>query len=307
MRKSVVTLGTFDGVHRGHQAILRRVHHQARTRRASSIALTFQMPPRHAGLPRREPVLLTTPEEKALRLRALGIDRVVPLFFTRRLQRTPAERFFDRRIRQGLHAGAMIVGPKVAFGRNRAGRLPLLRRLGEASGIRIGVVPPVYAGRQAVSSRRIRSLIQRGAIRQAEALLGYPYSVEGRVVHGDGRGRVLGYPTANLCIHPDKILPPGVYRVKVTAASEPPAWSRASLRRAWNGVCNVGTLPTFHRAPAPRRCEVFLLQKPGRSLYGRRLRVFFLERLRSERRFESASALQAQIARDVERAKRFKL
>ncbi len=289
MRKTVVTLGTFDGVHRGHQALLNKVVTRARAIKAKSVVLAFGMPPRHAGEPSAtqpggrspavwRPVLLTTLPEKIRLLKQYGIDQVEVLVFDRKTASTLPEDFFRETLLKKHHAQEMVVGPRVAFGKNRAGRLPLLRRLGRQHGVRIHVVSSIARGRRAISSRRIRALLSQGHLEQANKLLGYPYTVEGKVVHGDHRGRRLGFPTANIQVNPGKILPRGVYWVKVEPIGV-------------DGLCNVGVRPTFAPHSHVLHCEVFLLKKSP-SLYGRKLRIVFLRRIRPERRFSSADALK---------------
>jgi len=303
MSKSVITLGTFDGVHRGHQALLRQVVARARAARATSVALTFDMPPRHAGEPRLRPVLLTTLSEKRRLLARLGIKRLQVLVFDRKTASTLPEDFFHKTIVQKHNAREMVVGPKVSFGKNRAGRLPLLRQLGKTNEVKIHVVKGIGKGASEVSSRRIRALLLKGQVESANALLGYPYSVEGRVVHGDHRGRRIGFPTANLKVEPGKILPPGVYWVKVHSAPALP-FSTKEAKNGLNGLCNVGIRPTFTPHAHEFHCEVYLLDKTGR-LYGKTLRVVFMRRLRPEKRFSSPGALQRQIKRDVSLAGRW--
>lgn len=305
MKTSIVTLGTFDGVHRGHRALLSRVRQRARATGSRSVALAFDVPPRHAGEPRLRPVLLTTLAEKLEILRRLGIDRIEVLHFDRRTARTSPEDFFSHTIRRKLKAREMVVGPKVAFGRHRAGRLPLLQALGRSTGVRIHVVPEI-GGRHGVSSRRIRTLLERGRPEAAAALLGYPYSVKGRVVRGERRGRQLGFPTANIASQPGKILPPGVFWVKVLRGSAPVPMTPAELKAGIDGLCNVGTRPTFHPGDHRLACEVFLFgRRKGKNLYGRDLRVVFLRRIRAEKRFSSGQALSRQIRRDLARARRW--
>ena len=304
MRSSVLTLGTFDGVHRGHQALIRKVVARARASRAQSVVLSFGMPPRHAGEPPAKPVLLTTLAEKLQALKHLGVDHVQVLVFDRKTASTRPEDFFRETILRKHHAVEMVVGPRVAFGRKRSGRLPLLKRLGRQYGVRIQVVSSVEGRRSSVSSRRIRALITRGNIEQANALLGYPYSISGRVVHGDHRGRRLGFPTANLQPDPGKMMPRGVFWVKVLPEERMPFDLDQALHGA-DGVCNVGIRPTFTPRSHQLHCEVFLL-KGGTHLYGKKLRIVFLRKIRSEKRFASADALQRQIAKDVEAAYLYK-
>lgn len=299
MPKSVLTLGTFDGVHRGHLALVRKVVSRARARRAQSVVLSFDMPPRHAGEPPAKPVLLSTLSEKLAMLKRSGIDHVHVMVFDRKTASTPPEDFFEKTIRERFGAVEMIVGPKVAFGKDRSGRLPLLRRLGREKNVRIHVVSSVDGGSGAVSSRRIRALLSRGSVEKANKLLGYPYSVAGKVVHGDHRGRTLGFPTANIQMEPGKMLPRGVYWVKVLRGDTFPLTAKSAMK-GMDGLCNIGTRPTFTPREQAVHCEVFVLADSAPlRLYGRKLRVVFLRRIRAERRFPSKGSLQRQIVKDV--------
>ncbi len=313
MPKSVITLGTFDGVHRGHQALIHKVVSRAHAIRGRADAVIFGMPPRHAGEPLAKPVLLTTLSEKLRLLARSGIQRIQILVFDRKTASTLPDDFFCNTLVQKHHAREMVVGPKVAFGKNRAGRLALLRQLGKKYGVRIHVVSEIGKGRAQVSSRRIRALLAGGHVEKANALLGYPYSVEGKVVHGDQRGRHLGFPTANIQPDSGKILPPGVFYVKVFPAEHLPLNVREASKGR-DGLCNVGVRPTFTPHSHTLHCEVFILRPRSNvrrrtsnvgRLYGRKLRVVFLRRLRAEKRFSSPVALQRQIAKDVALARRW--
>jgi riboflavin kinase / FMN adenylyltransferase len=304
MSKSVVTLGTFDGVHRGHQKILQKVVSRAKAIGGRSIALAFGMPPRLGHNPAPNPVLLSNIADKTLLLKRCGIDQVQILTFSPALANTSPEDFFYKRILKRCGAKEMVVGPRVSFGKNRAGRLPLLKRLGERHAVRIHVVNGVTVGRKAVSSSAIRQALFEGNIDRARRQLGYPYSVAGRVVHGDHRGRKLGYPTANVAIDQHQILPPGVFWVKCLLGDRAVPFDSNDLSRALDGLCNVGTRPTFHPKERKLTCEVFLFKTPP-PLYGKRIRVVFMRRIRSEKRFQSAQHLQRQIERDFTRAKRW--
>jgi riboflavin kinase/FMN adenylyltransferase len=302
MIASVLTLGTFDGVHRGHQRILRQVVRRAKARRLRSVVLAFGMPPRLTQVRQPRESLLTTLPEKVDLFKQLGVDQTRVLAFNRRMASTLPEDFFRRTLLRRHQAAEMVVGPRVAFGKNRAGRLPLLRRLGKRYHVRIDVVPPVHVGETAVSSSHLRESLKQGHVEEARRLLGYPYSVLGRVIHGSHRGRRLGFPTANLHVDPLKILPPGVFWVKVLPGEGNIPLKAGSLRQGRDGLCNVGTRPTFYPRAHRLHCEVYLLGKTGR-LYGRTFRVVFLRKIRSERRFSSAQALSQQIARDFREAK----
>jgi len=307
MHKSVLTLGTFDGVHRGHQALLRKVVERARAIHARTDVLAFGMPPRHTGEAFTKPVLLTTLSEKIKILKHYGIDHIQVLVFDRQTASTSPEDFFNHTIIGKHHAKEMVVGPRVAFGKNRAGRLSLLRSLGQKSSVRIHVVSNIARNRGAVSSRRIRALLSQGRLEEANALLGYPFSVEGKVIHGEARGRRLGFPTANIDVEPGKLMPRGVFWVKVFPANALPL-SVAEAMKGIDGLCNVGIRPTFTPNSHTLHCEVFLFgaastaTKAKPHLYGKKLRVVFMRRIRSERQFGSAEALKKQIGKDLAKA-----
>lgn len=300
-KTSVITLGTFDGVHRGHQALLTLVVRRARALNSRSVALAFDMPPRHISKRDRAPVLLSTLEEKKILFSDIGIDAADVLVFDRRTASMRPEAFFKDIICGRHRAVEMVVGPRLAFGRNREGNLSLLVRLGRSRGVRVRVVREV-GGKAGISSTRIRNALLAGDVRRARQWLGYPYSVEGPVGHGDHRGRTLGFPTANLRPHRNKILPPGVFWVKVVGAKS--VWPAPNeLRRAADGVCNIGTRPTFKkRGVSPLSCEVHVF-RGSLPHYGQRLRVVFMKRLRSERRFDSRDKLIRQIQVDLKMAK----
>lgn len=302
IKPSIITLGTFDGVHRGHQAILKLVVLRSKVRQARSVAMTFDMPPRHAGERNALPVLLSTLAEKKILMSKLGISQMDVLRFNKRTASTTPEDFFSKVIVKKHSASEIVVGPKLAFGRHRAGRLPLLRKLGKASGIKVHVVAPV---REAgwLSSRGIRKLLYKGKVESAAKRLGYVYSVSGAVVKGEHRGRRLGYPTANIRPDAGKILPQGVFWVKVVSPNEV-APNVQSLIRAPDGLCNVGIRPTFKEANHELHCEVFVF-KGKIPTYGKRLRVVFLRRLRGEKRFKTPEALKRQIASDLLKGKRW--
>jgi riboflavin kinase/FMN adenylyltransferase len=302
--RSVVTLGTFDGVHRGHQQILNKVVQRARALGARSVALSFGMPPRLGHNPAAHPVLLSTLSDKLQILKRLGIQDAQILIFDRKTASTPPEIFFRRRVLRRCRAREMVVGPRVAFGKNRAGRLPMLKRLGRASGVRIHAVGRIKVGGVVVSSSAIRERLYRGDVEAARQLLGYPYSLAGKVIHGDHRGRKLGYPTANLSVEVHKILPPGVFWIKCLPDAHRIPLNQRDIDAGVDGLCNVGTRPTFTPEATQLHCEVFLFKKP-RALYGKSLRVVFMRRIRAEKRFRSPAELVRQIARDFKKAKRW--
>lgn len=300
-KPSVITLGTFDGVHRGHLRILHRVLSRARAIRGKSVVLAFGMPPRHTGEKLQRPVLLTTLEEKLAIFKRFGISTVDVLVFDKKTASTMPEEFFQHTVLQKHHAKEMVVGPRVAFGRKRSGRLPLLRQLGKREGVKIHVVSSVNGANKSVSSRRIRALLFQGNVDSANRLLGYPYSIAGKVSHGDSRGRKMGFPTANIRAPEAKIMPPGVFWVKVMPAKAMPI-SLQELKKGADGLCNVGTRPTFTPKERELHCETYIFR--GRApQYGETIRIVFLRRIRSEMRFKDKQELIHQIQADLKRAR----
>jgi len=288
--RSIITLGSFDGVHRGHQAILKKVVDRARIQKAIPTALVFSMPPRFTKAP-DERILLTTWEEKKQLLEDLGIKQIQPLIFNKKTASTSPEDFFTHTIIGRHHAVEMVVGPRVAFGKNRAGKLPLLYRLGKKAHVQMHVIQGVGSRHQVVSSSAIRAWLQKGQVEKAARALGRYYEVRGTVIKGDQRGRQMGFPTANLEVDSGKLLPPGVFWVEV-------------LPLKLKGLCNIGTRPTFTPGETRMHVEVFLFGKVG-TLYRRRLRLVFLRRVRAEKKFLSKEALIKQIRADVTKAKKW--
>lgn len=283
----VVALGTFDGVHLGHQEILRRVVRRAREQRGTAAVFTFVRHPLEVVNPLKAPPLITPLPIKQDILRTLGIDLLIAVAFTPFLAETPPRDFVKTCLADRLRARSICVGYDFAFGRARAGSLEMLRTLGEEHRFDVDVVPPMRVGGQVVSSTHIRSLLFRGELLAAARYMGRPYAIRGTVERGAGRGKGLGYPTANLPATADLLVPDGVY------AGE--AWFRKGLHRA---LVNVGTAPTF--GGGARRVEVHLVEG-AQDLYGEMLTLFLLGRLREERRFESPEVLRQQIESDMSR------
>jgi riboflavin kinase / FMN adenylyltransferase len=285
----VVTLGNFDGVHRGHQAILRRVADVAGVTGADAVAITFSPHPVAVLRPEHAPAVLTSLRDKIRLIGATGIDVLVVQHFTPAFAQIPAEAFVERFIVDRLRATNVIVGHSVSFGHGRRGDSALLRILGQRLGFDVEVVGPVRIGDHDVSSSAVRQAIAAGNVALATKLLGRPHCLGGRVVRGRQRGAGLGFPTANVDVRIGMSPPDGVYAVRV------------QRRDRWlDGVANIGTNPTF--GAAPRTLEVYVFDFDD-DLYGERLQVAFIERLRGEVTFPSVDALVAQIRLDVEQAR----
>ncbi|MBT8403740.1 MAG: bifunctional riboflavin kinase/FAD synthetase [Gemmatimonadetes bacterium] len=288
---TIVTVGTFDGVHRGHWAVLQEIRERAALRGLRAVLVTFHPHPLRVVRPDSAPPLLTTPIEKKEILAESGLDYAVFLRFTVALSRYTPERFVDDVLIGRLGVRELVIGFDHGFGRGRSGDAGTLRRIGADRGFDVDVVPPVHAGEGAISSTRIRRAIARGDLADAAAGLGRHYGMRAVVIRGDGRGRSIGFPTANLGgLPPDKALPPaGVYAV------------RGSVRTGtFDGALHLGPRPTFPGAVPS--VELHLLDFDG-NLYGEEVRVDFVDRLRDVRPFESVEALVQQLHRDVARAR----
>jgi riboflavin kinase / FMN adenylyltransferase len=287
----LITIGSFDGVHRGHQALLERTVLEARKRKVRTLALTFPIPPRMVLDAHARRLLLSSEFEKRYLLSRHGMEEVEVLVFNRDLAGMRPFGFFKEILFNRLKACGIVIGADFRFGADRsAGALELVR-WGEDFGIPVWVIPPVRYARQVVSSTVIRALFEEGRFRKASAFLGHPYLIAGPVIRGHGLGSRIGVPTANIGVHEDKVLPRGVFSVR--------GWIEGSEHRAggvMRGVCNIGIRPTFGgKRPT---VEVHF---PGKKLdlRGRMLCIELDRRLRGEKRFRSIEALKAQINRDI--------
>lgn len=290
---TVLTVGTFDGLHRGHRAVLDRVVERASAAQAAACLVTFEPHPLKILKPESAPPLLTTADERKEVLALSGLDYAVFLPFTRELSLYSAEQFVVLLLRERFRLKELVIGYDHGLGRDREGDVETLAALGDAHGFPVHVVPPVEIDGRPISSTRIREAVAAGAVEWATRALGRPYAVTGTVVHGDGRGHDLGFPTANLRTpEGDKLLPrEGIYAVR--------AAGRAPLGP---GLLHLGPRPTF-RGSLPSK-ELHLLHFEG-ELYGEVIRVEFLKRLRDVRPFASAAELVAQMRRDREDAIRY--
>lgn len=287
--KSHVTVGALDGVHRGHQQIIVEMAEAAHTADDIAVALAFDPHPAIA-LGYEPPMLLTTLEERAELLAALGLDVLIVVPFTPTLARAPAAEFVGTLLRH-LHLAALWGGPDLALGHRREGDVPFLRRLGAERGFAVHVVEPLMWEGDLVSSSRVRAALQAGDIAQAIGCLGRPYRLAGTVVHGDGRGRSLGIPTANLALPPEQLVPAsGIYAC--LAHTE-----RAGTHPA---AVNIGTRPTFDGHDVI--VEAHLIDFEA-DLYDQTLALGFFARLRDEVAFPSVDALMAQMQKDIAQAR----
>jgi riboflavin kinase/FMN adenylyltransferase len=285
-RGGCLSIGNFDGVHRGHQRILRELVSQARGAGAPAVAMTFDPHPIQLLAPDRAPPHLTTLERKSELIEHCGVDVLIVVPTTLELlQLTPAE-FFAQVVRERLHVRAMVEGPNFFFGHNRAGDVRTLRELCDGAGLSLTVVAPVEYQGTTVSSSAIRRAIGAGRVADAVAMLGHPYQVEGVVSTGAARGREIGFPTANLTGITTLLPPDGVYA----------AMAQIDGTR-YPAAVNLGPNPTF--GEQQRKFEAHLIGYAG-NLYGQSLRVQLLDRVRETRKFGGREELVAQLERDVE-------
>jgi riboflavin kinase/FMN adenylyltransferase len=290
----VVTVGNFDGLHVGHQEILRIVTERARARRGESAVYTFEPHPRKVLRPQDAPQLLTTLEQKLELIEAAGVDLTIVERFDLAFAARSAVEFVRDVLDARMRPEEVYVGYDFRFGHDREGSMRTLTELGPHLGFAVTIVPEVTVGGQDVNSTRIRELLGTGRVEEARDLLGRPYRVRGRVVEGDRRGRTLGFPTANLDPENEVLPAQGVYAGRLRSL-EPGAPSELPA------VVNVGRRPTFKDA-APVVAEVHVIDWDG-DLYGRRVEVSFLHHLRAERRFPDVEALKRQIAADRDAAR----
>jgi riboflavin kinase/FMN adenylyltransferase len=290
---TVLTVGTFDGVHCGHQDVLTRLIARAAECERPSLLVTFEPHPLDVLNPEAAPPLLTTTEEKIALLGETALDYVAIVPFTAELAQLSATEFVDRVLLDRFRMTELLIGHDHGFGRGREGDITLLRSLGASRGFTVDAVPPIVtASGEAVSSTLVRRAVAAGELDRTRELLGRPYSVRGSVVAGDARGRLLGFPTLN--IDPDaprKLLPPdGVYAVEVVGS-----------RGRFGGMMNLGGRPTF--GDERRTLEAHLFDAAG-DFYGDRVEVAFVARLRDTVRFPGPDALVAQLRRDADAARR---
>lgn len=293
--RSVVTIGVFDGVHRGHQQIIGHTVKRARETGVPAVVMTFDPHPAEVVRPGSHPAVLTEPGRKADLIAGLGVDALCVIPFTLDFSKLPAEGFVHDVLVDTLHASLVVVGENFRFGHKAAGDVELLRRLGRTFGFGVGAAPLVSADDTVFSSTYIRSLIAAGDVGAAAAALGRPHRLEGVVVRGDQRGRQLGFPTANLMSSQYAAVPAdGVYAARI-AIGHPTPHDADRM-----GAVSVGTNPTF--SGRERRVEAFILDFDA-DIYGERIAIDFVERLREQRTYTSLAPLVEQIDDDVARTR----
>lgn len=290
-RRGAVSIGNFDGVHRGHAALIAELRRKAESLGGPAVALTFDPHPIELLRPDVAPPRLTTTEDRSRLLLGLGADHVLVLRATHELLSLRAQEFFAEMVQKRLQARALVEGANFGFGRRREGDVATLAELCEPAGIGLTVVPPVLIDGIEVSSSRVRAALTTARVREAASLLGRPYRLHGLVGTGQRRGQKLGFPTANLEQMRTLIPADGVYAVRVPHQGT-----------AWPGAANVGPNPTF--GENARKLEVHVIGFRG-DLYGRSLAVDFIERLRETRPFKDITELVEQLRRDIDQARLF--
>ena len=288
-RETVLTIGVFDGVHVGHQHLLEHLKSQAKMKDCLTGVVTFRCHPRAVLSPDTKLPYLTSLEERTRLLKEFGIDLIAILSFTPDLAQLGAHQFVIL-LQRYLKMRGLVIGPDFALGCGREGTASVLYALGKETGFTVEAVPPMMLEGEMVSSTAIRDTLSAGNMEKAEKLLGHPFSLGGRVARGAERGRILGFCTANLDLNARQALPPdGVYATRANIGNQ-----------THQAVTNIGKRPTFGNEE--RTVEVYLLDFEG-DLYGHKMRIEFLKRLRDEQHFDHVDELKLQISKDVEQAR----
>jgi len=289
---SAVTIGNFDGLHRGHQAVLQQLHERAARQGLMTTVMTFEPTPQEYFAPQSAPARLQRLRDKLALLRTLAVDQVLCVRFNRQLAELSAAQFVDRILLDGLNVRFLVVGDDFRFGKGREGDFAFLRNAGRSAGFEVVSTQTFCHGDDRVSSTRIREALERGDMAAAENMLGRAYRICGRVAPGDQRGRTIGFHTANIRLH--RLVSPvrGVFAVKVFGLGS----------AAVQGVANIGTRPTVDGSTFVLEVHLFDFDQ---DIYGCHLDVEFCKKLRNERKFESFDLLQHQIAQDARQARQY--
>jgi riboflavin kinase / FMN adenylyltransferase len=285
LRKAVVTIGNFDGVHLGHREIFRRLKLAASQLGGVSVVVTFHPHPLHIIDPSSPLTLINTLDEKITLIEASGIDYLIVIPFTHEFASITAEDFVEKILVGRIGMKKIIIGYDYAFGRGRAGNSRMLEVLGNELFFEVEELTPIHTGDTVYSSSLIRRMVRAGSVSDVVRFLGRHFSLAGNVVHGAHRGKTLGFPTANISTDKELIPADGVYAVKVKIGE-----------RLYDAACNIGSNPTFGTAPVS--IEVFVLDF-NMELYDTEIRVYFIERIRDEKKFDSADDLKKAISDDV--------
>lgn len=286
-----LAIGVFDGVHRGHQAVISTSADHARAAGGTPVVVTFDPHPEKLLRPESAPRLLSATQHKIALIQALGVEHLLIIKFDKEFAATEPEDFVEQLVTNSKPLREICVGHEWSFGKKRRGNLELLKTLGGKFNFGVIGVPPIKANDEVVSSTAIRQSIERGDFARAAAMLGREYTILGTVTHGDSLGKKIGFPTANLSAHNEQFPPNGVY-----------AATARMTDGVYRGVVNLGVRPTVTKGTADRVLEIHLLDF-DRDIYGRDVEVRFVKFLRPESKFENVDALVAQIRRDVEQAR----
>ncbi|THF71006.1 MAG: bifunctional riboflavin kinase/FAD synthetase [Methylophaga nitratireducenticrescens] len=289
----VATIGNFDGVHLGHQAVLSQLAMKADILNLPAVVITFEPQPYEYFVPEKAPARLSRFREKVEALRAYSIQKLCVLRFNRQLAEMQAETFIQKLLIEGLNVRYLVVGDDFRFGKDRQGDFALLQKVGKQRGFQVVNMHTFAIDEMRVSSTRIREALREGDLAVAERLLGRPYRMSGRVAHGDKRGRKMGYPTANIHLHRAKVPLQGVYAVQLYGIDEEPV----------NGVANIGVRPTVSGSDKAL-LEVHLFDFE-RDIYGEHVQVYFLKKLRDEHKFADLDQLISQIHIDSAQARHY--
>ncbi len=284
----VLAIGNFDGVHLGHRALLERLAADARRLGLPAAVMTFEPHPRELFSPDQAPARLTSLHEKLALLESCGIEEVFLLHFSRKLAGLTAEEFIERGLVQGLGVRHLIIGDDFRFGKGRAGDFAMLQAAGQQHGFGVEAMHTIEINGERVSSSAVRDVLGAGDLEHAARLLGRPYSISGRVIHGNKVGRKLGFPTANIQLKRKRVALTGVFAATVSGLD----------KRFLPGAASLGVRPTLGQGLRPV-LEVHLFDF-DREIYGSHVSVHFLHKLRDEAKYDSLEALTAQIARDVQ-------
>ncbi|MFQ5682620.1 MAG: bifunctional riboflavin kinase/FAD synthetase [Candidatus Binatia bacterium] len=286
----ILTMGNFDGIHLGHQALLRRVIREAKAKGGRSVVLTFEPHPLKILAPGHAPRMILTHKDKMRLLQAFGLDVVIVQTFDQTFAELEAEEFVRRYLIDKLKVDKLWVGRDLRFGRGRKGGAEELVRWGAEGGFGVGIVDSIQLGDARISSSHIRKLIEQGNVHEVNRFLGRYHFVSGRISSGHQRGRGLGFPTANLVAQTEVLPPDGIYATFLQVGGQ-----------RWPSVTSIGLNPTFGEGPRTIECYIFDFEQ---DLYGRHVQLFFIKRIREEKKFPSADLLVEQIKQDVSRAKK---
>ena len=288
----VATIGNFDGVHLGHQAVLSQLELKGDMLGLPATVITFEPQPTEFFLPAKAPPRLSRFREKVEALRSYSIEQLCVLRFNEVLAGMSANDFIQKLLVKGLNVRYLVVGDDFKFGKDRKGDFALLKKMGEEHNFQVVNMHTFAIAETRVSSTRIRQALTAGDLMLAQTLLGHPYKMSGRVAHGDKRGRTLGYPTANIHLHRAKVPLTGVYAVRLYGLEDEPI----------EGIANVGVRPTIGEGNTLLEVHLFDFNK---DIYGENVQVYFLHKVRDEKKFDGLPALVAQIERDCQSARNY--